>query len=281
MKIYDCFSFFNEFDLLEIRLAELYDTVDWFVIAEANQSHSGNSKEFLLLDSWSRFSAYADKIRHVAVTDMPTTNSWAREQHQRRCLARALDDCAAADLIITSDCDEIPRAAALQLIAADTNAYTRYQLATPMFQYKINYMKVHDIVKQSNIMVTRASAYTDPQQERAYTFPWIPTPRDTVTLEHAGWHFSYFGDDRNAITKIENFAHTETNTVAIKSQHNIAKMIEHRCGHHGPSHPERFEVVQIDDYFPDTITGDLDYWRTRGQVIEGAQHTVTDFYTWV
>jgi len=39
-KIYDCFSFFNELDLLEIRLQELYDHVDYFVISEANKTHS-------------------------------------------------------------------------------------------------------------------------------------------------------------------------------------------------------------------------------------------------
>jgi hypothetical protein len=278
MKIYDCFTFFNEFDLLEIRLAELWDTVDHFVIAEANQSYSGKSKEFLLLDNWSRFSAYTDKIRHVAVSDMPATDSWARERHQRCCLNRGLYDSQPEDLIITSDCDEIPRAEALRMIAADTNNYSRYQLAYPMFQYKINYMKIHDIVKQSNIMVTRNRVYTNPQQERAYTFPWIQTPADTVTIDHAGWHFSYFGDDRNAITKIENFAHTETNIPEIVDNHSIDRMIHHRCGHHGPAHPERFEIVQIDDYFPNTITEKLDYWRSRGRVVDSATHTVADFY---
>lgn len=278
MKIYDCFTFFNEFDLLEIRLAELWDTVDQFVIAEANQSHSGKSKEFLLLDNWSRFSAYADKLQHVAVTDMPATDPWSRERHQRACLARGLQEAQPEDLIVTSDCDEIPRAEALEMIANDTNGYLRYILSTPMFQYKINYMKVYDIVKQSNIMVTRKSAYTNPQQEREYTFPWIQTPADTVTIDHAGWHFSYFGDDRNAITKIENFAHTETNIPEIVNNHNIDFMIQHRCGHHGPTNPERFEVVQIDDYFPDTITQRLAYWQSKNQVIDGATRKVSDFY---
>ena len=46
MKTYDCFTFFNELDVLEFRLQELYDTVDHFVIAEANMSHSGKPKEY-------------------------------------------------------------------------------------------------------------------------------------------------------------------------------------------------------------------------------------------
>ena len=70
-KIYDCFSFYNEFDILEIRLQELYDHVDYFIIAEASTTHTGNPKPFYLLDNWERFKPYADKIRHVKVEDMP------------------------------------------------------------------------------------------------------------------------------------------------------------------------------------------------------------------
>ena len=47
-KVYDCFTFFNELDLLEVRLNELYNSVDYFVIAEANMSHSGRPKEYIL-----------------------------------------------------------------------------------------------------------------------------------------------------------------------------------------------------------------------------------------
>ena len=44
MKIYDCFNFFNELDLLEIRLNTLKDSVDYFVIVESNVTHSGQFK---------------------------------------------------------------------------------------------------------------------------------------------------------------------------------------------------------------------------------------------
>ena len=60
MKVYDCFTFYNEFDTLEIRLQEMWDQVDHFVIAEANTTHSGVAKPFMLLDNWERFKPYAD-----------------------------------------------------------------------------------------------------------------------------------------------------------------------------------------------------------------------------
>ena len=52
MKIYDCFTFCNEFDLLELRLRELYDHVDYFVLVEANKTFQNKDKDIIV---------YADK----------------------------------------------------------------------------------------------------------------------------------------------------------------------------------------------------------------------------
>jgi len=277
MKTYDCFTFFNELDVLEFRLQELYDTVDHFVIAEANMSHSGKPKEYILLDNWERYKPYADKIIRIQVDDFPETpDSWVREKFQRWALGRGLENRQSEDIIITSDLDEIPRAEMIQMIQQDENDYARYILAIPMFQYKINYMKIIERTKQWNIIVTRGRVYTNPQQEREYTFPWIPDPDDIVYVDHGGWHFTYFGDDANAITKIQNFAHTETDTPDMIARHNIEWMVANKYGHHGINQPERFEIVQVDDYFPKCITDNLDKWQHR--IAPGASFRVTDLY---
>ena len=65
MKIYDCFTFYNEYDLLELRLKEHFDYVDYFVIAEANKTHQGRDKEFLLEQNWDRYKDFHDKIIHI------------------------------------------------------------------------------------------------------------------------------------------------------------------------------------------------------------------------
>lgn len=277
MKVYDCFTFFNELDVLEFRLRELYDTVDYFVIAEANMSHSGKPKEYILLDNWSRFEPWADKIRRIQVDDFPDTpDSWTRERYQRFCLSRGLNDMTADDIVITSDLDELPRADVIEMIKQDENDYERYILGIPMLQYKINYMKITEISSQFNIMVTRARAYTNPQKEREYTFPWTPDPEDVVYVDHGGWHFTYFGDDQNAINKIQNFAHTETDTPDMIARHDIEWMIQNKYGHHGINQPERFEWVVVDDYFPRCITENLDRWQHM--IIPDAVFRVTDLY---
>ena len=279
MKIYDCFTFFNELDLAEIRFKTLWDHVDYFVVAESNLSHSGNPKAYIFSDNWERFEPYRSKIRLIQVDDMPETNdSWIREKFQRKCLERGLEDRAPEDVIIVSDCDEITRPELIEMIKEDENDYDRYVLKIPMFQYKINYMMVKHALSHPKIAVTRGRSFTDPDQERTYTFDWTPKPANTVTLEHGGWHFSYFGDNDNAITKIQNFAHTETNNPQMVANHNIDYFIANKSGHHGPSHPERFEYVKIDDYFPECLVDEIEVWRAKDMVIENAEISVEDLY---
>ena len=279
MKTYDCFTFFNELDLLEIRLQEMWDVTDYFVIAESNLSHSGKPKPYYFLENKERFNQYMDKIRHIDVNDMPETqDSWVREKFQRFSLGKGLYDLNPEDIIIVSDLDEIPRAEAVDMIKSDENNYAKYVLTIPMFQYKINYMKIFERSKQRNIMLTRGRAFTNAQQEREFTFPWIPDHSDQVYIEHGGWHWSYFGDDNHAITKIKNFAHTETDREDLIAKHNIEWMIENKYGHHGPKHEERFEIVVVDDYFPKCITDNLDNWKSKNMIAENAVFLVTDLY---
>lgn len=279
MKTYDCFTFFNELDVLELRLKEMWDVTDYFVIAESNLSHSGKPKDYILLDNWEQFKPYESKIRRIQVDDMPeTNNSWVREKFQRHALGRGLEDMAPEDIIIVSDLDEIPRAEVVDMIKTDENDYNKYILTIPMFQYKINFMKYIERSKQRNIMVTRGRAFTNAQQEREFTFPWVPAPEDLVYVEHGGWHFTYFGDDNNAIVKIQNFAHTETDTKEMIERHDIEWMVNNKYGHHGPNHEERFEIVVVDDYFPKAITDNLAYWTEKNMIAPNAVFRVTDLY---
>jgi hypothetical protein len=281
MKTYDCFTFFNELDLLEIRLEELWDTVDVFVLAESNMSHSGKPKEYIFENNKDRFEKYMSKIRHLKIDDMPdTADSWVRERHQRRSLSRGLTDLKDDDLVIVSDMDEIPRADAVEMIKNDENNYNRYVLCIPMFQFRINYMKHYEITKCPNIMVVRGHCYTDAQQEREYTFSWKPRPHDLdlVYVDHAGWHWSYFGNDDHAVTKIKNFAHTETDIPRFTENLNIDFLIKNKCGLWGPAEyqREKFEYVIVDNYFPKCITDNLDRWKHM--IVPDAAFNVTDLY---
>ena len=126
------FSFFNELDLLEIRLHELNDVVDKFVIVEANKTHSGLEKPLWYLRYRSRYQDFWKKIIHIVVDDMPMSpdeiqaaispqdrkwldtgyqlgDNWVRERYQRNAIMRGLIDCSPDDIIIIEDADEMVR----------------------------------------------------------------------------------------------------------------------------------------------------------------------------
>lgn len=100
--IYDCFPFFNELDILEIRLNTLYDTVDYFVITEANKTHTGKEKEYIFEKNRERFAKFLDKVIYIKVEDFPDLesskkssdgNKWLYENYQRDAIMRGLKDC--------------------------------------------------------------------------------------------------------------------------------------------------------------------------------------------
>lgn len=283
MKVYNCFQFFNELDILEIRLQEGWDTTDYFVIAESSHTHSGLSKEYFLLDNWERFKPYADKIRRIQVDESieeqrqffpRDTNEWVREKYQRFALRNGLYDSQPDDLIIISDCDEVPRSDMIQMIKEDTNVYSRYILNIPHFHFRLNYMRVNEI-KFPNIVVCRRSVFTNPMSEREYTFPWFTTPEDTVYLDHGGWQFTDFGNDEHVINKLKSFSHIDQNNSKYLDVINLEKMIANKSDRDG-SDEKRFEYVVVDDYFPKCVTENLDRWKHM--IIPNATVLVTDIY---
>jgi hypothetical protein len=66
MKLVDCFMYFNEKDIAYLRIKELYDTVDYFVINEATKTHQGQEKE---LSFWKddRLQEFKDKIIYSSI----------------------------------------------------------------------------------------------------------------------------------------------------------------------------------------------------------------------
>ena len=95
MKIYDCFMFFDEEMLLDLRLNIMNKYVDKFVITEATYMHSGESKK--LLFNINNFSKFKDKITYIIVEDLPMNlkfykKDWPvhhlRDQHQRNALSK-------------------------------------------------------------------------------------------------------------------------------------------------------------------------------------------------
>lgn len=211
MKIFDCFTFLNELELLELRFMELYDTVDHFVLVEANRSHNGTPKEFLFEKNKDRYEKkYLDKLIYVKVHDMPEYDKndiFKLEYFQRNAIMRGLGGrVATGDKILVSDLDEIPN---IEAIKVSMNA-TRWIL----FKQTLFYYYVNCRVQRGwgGTVMADWGAFRNPQQLRFYAqrHSWAK-PTEGLCPD-GGWHYSYMtgGDSKRLKQKIDYFAESST-----------------------------------------------------------------------
>lgn len=279
-KIYDCFTFFNELDLLELRLSELYNHVDYFVLVEGNRTFQNKPKPFYFEENESRFAKYSDKIIHVKVVDMPEhTDAWGREEHQRNAIALGLEDADDDDIIIVSDLDEILRPSTIDSLRND-DSNVILGMRMPLFYFRVNHMlTTTDSTYTTWAMACRKKFYTTAEELRKQRFmlngfAYNYNQSGIRMCEHAGWQFSYFGDSTFAQSKIQSFAHVETNRPEILESIDIDRSIANGDGL-GPNPVERFVSVQVDDYFPNTIINNISRWQNW--IVDNPKHSVYDF----
>jgi len=258
MKIYDCFPFYNELDLLELRLSELYTKVDHFVIVESNQTFTSKPKPFYFEENKQRYSQYLDKIIHIKVEDMPnSSNAWVNDRFQRDQIARGIVDADEDDLILVSDLDEIIRPEAIDhMRASDSNLFA---LRMTISNFKLNYMKVNPDRYNIWAMAGRRFLFDDikPDAFRQLRFNYMNAPYqyhqgDTEVVEHGGWHFGYMGDRDWLLNKAQSFAHTEVNTPAFLAQIDPEASIAAGTSW-DRSGGDQYTVVELDNYFPKTV----------------------------
>ena len=211
-KIYDCFLFYNELEILTIRLHELYDHVDKFVVVESEETFRGNPKPLYYQENKHLFEKFADKIIHViveghfeAVSTVPVWAATERENFQRHQIAKGLSNCADCDIILISDVDEIPRATTIMEIKNNIDLVPAHQ-----FKYIVcmlnNYCYYFNCLndKQTPMFGSLAVHY---ENLKKYSPTRFRRNRNrALALKDAGWHFSYMGGFKNVLSKLSAFA---------------------------------------------------------------------------
>jgi len=267
MKIYDCFTFFNEFDLLELRLRELYDHVDYFVLVEANRTFQNNDKELFFWKNKDQFTPWLDKIIHVPIFDMPDdTDTWGRERHQRDAILNGLYEADPEDIVMIGDVDEIPRIETVAQLRTSTQSIWGFRM--PLFNFKFNYMMHTQDYYTVWSGAIRLGLLNSPEDFRRMRHVLNQCPLnfwdDNVQIiEHAGWHFTYLGSEDFARDKIRSFAHDETNRPEILDQLDIADSIQRGVGIIRTNQDYRFTPVAIDDYMPKTLINNFDLYKDK------------------
>jgi hypothetical protein len=262
-KIYDCFTFYNELDLLELRLEELYDHVDHFVLVEANTTFTSIPKPFYFEENKDRYAKYLDKIIHVKVEDMPgDPDAWVNDRFQRNSINRGLESADDNDVIVVSDLDELVRPETVQQLRTDVENQI-WGLRMPLFYFKFNHMlastesryMVWGMACRKKLLVPADTFRFQRFQLAALSYNY--NHGGIRMMEHAGWQFSYLGNNDFAKNKIKSFAHQETNTDSVLEKIDVEASVQNGYGL-GPSAAEKFVNIQVDDYMPKTLLKNLD-----------------------
>jgi len=226
--IIDTFLFCNELDMLEKRLEYLYDTVDLFLIVEADHTFVGNYKPLHFLFNQARFKPYLNKILYCPYNvdlsryDFTTHNKeefFKVEIDQRNYIGEMLARFPNDTLVILSDLDEIPTKHKLPeaINGLNFNGFDVVVIKCDMFYYNFNQKQV---IPWWGPIVCRNSYI------QKYNAQWARSNRVyNAALNNAGYHLGYWGDPNNIKYKIENFAHQEYNKEEFTNVENIAQRI--------------------------------------------------------
>lgn len=132
--VYDCFQFFNELDILKLRMHVMNDVADRFVVSESTVTFSGEKKPLYFQENREMFAEFADKIIYRVVDDTPIDVSpFLRDSHQKCAVARGLAGADPEDVVIFSDVDEIPNPEAVKKVLEKFDDSKIYALAQRNF----------------------------------------------------------------------------------------------------------------------------------------------------
>ena len=266
-RLFDCFTFNGEHELLRLRLELLRGVADYAVVAEASRTFTGKPKP-LRFDR-TLLPADGPQVIYLPVDDLEAKpdSAWSNENRQRNALGRIFSEpppelaggVRDEDWILLSDVDEIPNPRALA--AFRPARFRSAVLLQRNFFYAFNNKAVtesgEDVLWQRARLATAGqfrSRFGTMQRLRDYRVPgpWRSLARGwnklrTQRLPDAGWHFSYLMTPEQIVEKLAAFSHQEFNTPEIASIDYIR-----RCMREGKDlfSNGRFRVVPVDESFP-------------------------------
>jgi len=227
MRIVDVIPFFNELDLLELRLRTLEDHVDLFVVSEARTTFSGQPKPLYLSENLDRFSEWSDRLL-VNVVDVPVKkSSFENDRNQKNAIGTRLDEiCESDDLLVFGDADEIPDPQRFPEVVQNALSGQLVHFAQELSYYYL------DLREVSGRLLSASGDFpgvSEPKWLGTRAFRWgtfdgiqLDDLRQPSALAggkriaQGGWHFSFVGSnglsvDERVRTKLRAYAHQEFN----------------------------------------------------------------------
>ena len=230
MKIFDCFMYFDEEVVLEVRLNVLNDFVDYFVIVESKFTHKGEQRE--LKFEHKKFEKFKDKIIYIAHEEQPKEiqiindddsddekstkyifNAIYRENSQRNLITKGLLKAKENDIILISDVDEIPNLENINFSKINKKIILFKQ---NMFYYKFNLYLPNFI--WTGTKACRKKNFINPQwlrniKDRKYSFlrfdTWFSKSKykSIEYIANGGWHFTNIKNASEIEYKLKSYLH--------------------------------------------------------------------------
>ena len=227
MKIFDCFMYFDEEVVLDLRLNTLNEFVDYFVIVESIFTHKGDKRE--LRFDHKKFEKYKDKIIYLVYEEQPEglvkikdqnsdhggyiINALLRENGQRNFISKGLSLADDEDFVLISDVDEIPN---LKSINFKNYQKKIIQFRQEMFYYKFN-LKLPNLV-WTGTKACKKKNLVSPQwlrniKDKKYPFFRLDTYFSKTKyisvkfIDNGGWHFSNIKSAEEIEHKLKSYLH--------------------------------------------------------------------------
>lgn len=267
MKVVDVFPFFNELDILEIRLNVLDPYVDFFILSEATKTFSGLDKPLFYQENKDRFEKFNHKIIHNIVEDTtsPELHPYQRDVFQKDNIKKViLENISNDDVIIWSDVDEVPNPEAISDLGSYFEQDAIFHFAQENCMGYLNLVEVGGIIRA----MTTDWDYDDRPRWlgtkvfgksilEKYTLSELRSKQDNeknYRIFPGGWHWSYVGSEglsveERVLKKIECAAHSELNNDQIKQ--NVARVKDNK----DPLGRDYaiYQTVPVDNSYPQYI----------------------------
>ena len=230
MKIFDCFMYFDEDIVLDVRLNYLDKYIDQFIIIESEYNHKGEKRTPLF--DINKFKKFENKIKYILTNDIPPGienlkvddneseiyrksifNAWKRENLQRNQISAGLSDAQEEDWVIISDLDEIPNLSGIKL--KDTNDNFVF-FKQDMMYYKFN-LRLENYTwigsKACKMKNLESPQWIRDIKDRKYNWWRVDTYfskrkySNILFVENGGWHFSYLKKPKDIEKKLKSYLH--------------------------------------------------------------------------
>ena len=249
MKIFDCFMYFDEEVVLDLRLNTLNEYVDHFVIVESKFTHRGDKRH--LKFNHEKFKKFKDKIIYLVYDEEPPKvrevkseysvadksglyilNAAYRENAQRNYIKKGLDEAHDNDLILISDVDEIPNLSKIDIKKINQKIILFKQ---DMFYYKFN-LAIPNF-KWTGTKACKKKDLVNPQwirnvKDRKYKFFRLDTYFSNTKytsikiIEDGGWHFSNIKNAEQIEHKLKSYLHHREFDLKPMSKKEIEEIIK-------------------------------------------------------